>query len=203
MVHVKPLVKPSFSWAYSWREEEIRTDTCFKNSYSFPHSYRKPYNTRSRHAFRRQRISTPWTTESLRVMRLEQGRPTYRYGPEEDGFLYVLGATVRKWLTYIGGSTSCNELLCEDPPTDSFIYERKYTDDPTLQPFKSPFNVHFCCWRYCSTQHNNALAWTPCVTHVLQNCYQSTQSTSISGDTHRYFFFFVFEKWVSTSTRIF
>lgn len=138
------------------------------------------------------------------VMRLE--RPTYRCGPEEDGFLYVLGATIGKWVTYVGGCTSCKELLCEDPPTDSFIYERKYTDDSQLcYPSKALSTyisaVDGIIQRSTTTRlHERRVIHTFC--KIITNHLRAPPS--LACDTHTASFSSSFlKKWVSTSLRIF
>ena len=68
------------------------------------------------------------------IMRIEDSRSrlTHRSAAQEDGFLYVVGSVVARWLAFVDGCVPCKEILCQSPPSTSFIFDRKYTEDSQL-----------------------------------------------------------------------
>lgn len=143
------------------------TTPTFKHSYTFTHSYRKPFDTRSRQAFCRRRFSTPWAKkENLRSD--APGAADLSLRPRGRRLFVRFGSYNWK-MGHLCWRLHFVQRTVMWGPSNRFVYLRAevYWRLPTLLPFQSPFNLHICCWRYYSTQHNNALAWTPCDTHVL------------------------------------
>jgi len=141
------------------------------------------------------------------VLRMEEGRPTYRPGAQEDGFLYVVGATVSVFLKEVQQCPECKAVLCRSPPVDSFVHERKYTDDSCLH-FPSDALVNYISGvdaiihRSCAAclHHRNIITTlhrqiaTQVTTPSYLHCNIPAHSTMF--ESH------FIKKWISVSLRI-
>ena len=113
------------------------------------------------------RLSSSRDNKLMAQMRMEQSM-TQRCGPEEDGFLYALGATVSCYLQTVGGCSTCKFVLCQPAPATSFILERKYTSESRLLfPSADLVILHECRWKYRAELHINSTSSTRC---NIQNC---------------------------------
>lgn len=148
---------------------------------------------------RRRSIQREEKTTAL--IRLED-RPTYRYGTEEDGFRYALGATLKNYLTIIGSCPTCEAHLSEPPPPNSFVFQRKYTDNSKLIfPSHSLMTyitaVDSIIQRTCKTHIHERKIINKIFNVVNEN---TTPPSSLRCDRHFDSLINVFlRKWIATS----
>ena len=134
-----------------------------------------------------------------------EGR-TFRPGPQEDGFLYILGAAVCAYIRAVGGCTSCEQRLSKPPPPNSFVYERKYTEDSKLF-FPSDSLLQYMCavdamiQRYIHTRAHQQRVIDLTLNEIA---VQFPPPAHLRCDAHADVFKnILLKRWIATSLRLF
>ena len=138
------------------------------------------------------------------AVHMEQ-KTTYKSnGTQEDGFRYVIGSVLHRYLPAIDGCHQCLTLLTEEPPATSFIFARKYDDTSTLLcPSHNLFNYITAVDSVIERTSKNHLHQRALITRIHQKVMrQVPPQLSLTCQIHRLPFINIFIKtWIITSLK--
>lgn len=124
---------------------------------------------------------------------------------QEQGFLYMCGAAIGRYLRQNGDCSSCENLLCSEAPLNSFIEMRKYDPSSDLK-YPSAASIKF--FRITDNALHRHMMCNIQKENVMMNLYNTLKyeipCKLPSCDEHYYLCEeFILKKWIQMSIKIF